>query len=208
MYVGSEEPPQMVHVPGRGFVAVDDLQDEKEAEEIQFQPMAANIEGTDFADPEAYAPMGQKEIDQLVALGMLDNEGPDAPDTVTGHANYGGGAPVQYDTGPPAETTQALGHDHVQKPIEPTEYVGTPPPPPSTEMDADTQDALARTPDTGTRRSTGGWCAEGEIQIQGQCVNISQMLSGLAENKQNLKELVKEEIKQLIISKSLDLKGN
>ena len=75
-------------------------------------------------------------------------------------------------------------------------------------MDADTQDALARTPDTGTRRSTGGWCAEGEIQIQGQCVNISQMLSGLAENKQNLKELVKEEIKQLIISKSLDLKGN
>ena len=207
MYMGGEEPPRMIHVPGRGFVAVDDLQDEKEAEEIQFQPIAANIEGTDFENPADYSPMDQQEIDQLVALGVLDDE---ASDTTTVDANDADGAPVQYDTGPPAETTQALEYDPVQKPIEPTEYVGTPPPPPSSERDADTQDALARTSDTGTgdRRSTGGWCAEGEIQIQGQCVNIAQMLSGLSENKQNLKELVKEEIKQLIISKSLDLKGN
>ena len=214
MYVGGQEPPRMIHVPGRGYVAVDDLADEREAEEIQFQPIAANIEGTDFADPEAYAPMDQQEIDQLVALGMLDDEASGAPDTAAVDANYGGGTPdrppVQYDIGPSAEPTQTLGHDHIQKPIEPAEYVGTPPPPSAPEMDADTQDALARTSDTGTgdRRSAGGWCAEGEIQIQGQCINISQLLGGLAENKQNLKELVKEEIKQLIISKSLDLKGN
>jgi hypothetical protein len=183
---GEAEPPRMIHVPGRGFVAADDLETEKAAEEIQFQPALADASGADFVqptDPDTVAPMEQERIDQLVALGMLDDE-----DTTVADADYGSD--------------------------DPPEYVGTPPPPEEPAdtrwKDADTQDALASTPDTDTDRrgSAGGWCAEGEIQIQGQCVNIAQMLSGLAENKQNLKELVKEEIKQLIISKNLDLKGN
>jgi len=194
--IAPPEAPQMLHIPGQGFVAVDDLQDEKEADEIQFQPVMINATADDFVEP-----MGSDEIAQLTALGMLDDEAPEASDTAIVDAIHGAPAPVQYDTGPIVDTDLPA-------------YVGTPPPPEKPDdtrwRDADTQDALARTPDTDTDRrgSAGGWCAEGEIQIQGQCVNIAQLLGGLAENKQNLKELVKEEIKQLIISKNLDLKGN
>ena len=186
-----DEPPQMMHVPGRGFVAVDDLEAEKEAEEIQFQPVIIDTVADDFVEPH-----DSENVARRIALGMLEpEEGPDTPDTAAVDVNYGGGTPVQYDTVPP---------------VEPAEYVGTPPPPAAPAMDADTQDALVRTPDTDDSRrgSAASWCPEGEIQIQGQCVNIAQLLGGLAENKQNLKELVKEEIKQLIISKNLDLKGN
>jgi len=202
MYMGDEEPPRMIHVPGRGYVALSDLQDEKEAEEIQFQPALIDAIAGDFQEP-----MGSDEIAQLTALGMLDDE---SGDTEVVDAGYGPAEPVEHDSEP-------LGGDWTLPPEKPSapaaaEYVGTPPPTEASTdtrwKDADTQDALARTPDTDRGPTAGGWCAEGEIQIQGQCVNIAQMLSGLGENKQNLKELVKEEIKQLIISKNLDLKGN
>ena len=91
--------------------------------------------------------------------------------------------------------------------------MGAPPGPPRS-MDATTADTAgtsassAGSVSASLGTSPSGRCGEGEIEIMGQCINIEQLLGRLGENKQNLKELVKEEIRQLIISKNLDLKGN
>ena len=208
--LNTDDIPLMVHVPGRGFVAVDDLEAEKEVADIQFQDNIIDTVAGGFMEPH-----DSETVKQRIALGMIDpadDAVADASPVQTVEPQPFGAdvpPPSAYTPEPSEPVAWAGGADDdgdgIPNSIDADTATGGAP-----QMDADTQDALARAPsqsDSDRGLGAGGWCAEGEIQIQGQCVSIAQMLQGLSENKQNLKELVKEEIEQLIISKNLNLKG-